>query len=105
MTKEDFINKLRHTELTRKEMSEILAVSEATISLLLSGNQEPTKQHKRILELYLGERKPFSNPKIEAVAKIMEELDPAAQEDILRIAEKEKRLAEIKEEEPERKAA
>lgn len=105
MTKEDFINKLRHTELTRKEMSEILAVSEATISLLLSGNQEPTKQHKRILELYLGERKPFSNPKIEAVAKIMEELDTAAQEDILRIAEKEKRLAELTGEEPERKAA
>ena len=104
MSKNDFINRLKNTELTRKEMAEILAVSEATISLLLSGNQEPTKQHKRILELYLGERKPFSNPKIEAVAQIMEDLDPAAQEDILRIAEKEKRLAEIKEE-PERKAA
>lgn len=104
MSKNNFINKLKNTELSRKEMAEILAVSEATISLLLSGNQEPTKQHKRILELYLGERKPFSNPKIEAVAQIMESLDPAAQEDILRIAEKEKRLAEIKEE-PERKAA
>lgn len=104
MSKKDFIKRLKSTELTRKEMAEILAVSEATISLLLSGNQEPTKQHKRILELYLGERKPFSNPKIEAVAQIMEGLDPSAQEDILRIAEKEKRLAEIKEE-PERKAA
>ena len=105
MSKDDFINKLKMTELTRKEMAEILAVSEATISLLLSGNQEPTKQHKRILELYFGERKPFVNPKIEAVAQIMEGLNPSAQEDILRIAEKEKRLAEIKEEEPERKAA
>lgn len=104
MSKDNFINKLKNTGLKQKEMAEILAVSEATISLILSGKQEPTKQHKRILELYSGERKPFSNPKIEAVAQIMEGLDPAAQEDILRIAEKEKRLAEIKEE-PERKAA
>lgn len=95
MSKDRFIEKLINTGLDRKGMAEILAVSEATVSVLLSGKQEPTKQHVRILELYIGEREPFNNPKIEAVAKIMEELDPSAQEDILRIAEKEKRLAEI----------
>ncbi|SKA25074.1 hypothetical protein SAMN02745119_03363 [Trichlorobacter thiogenes] len=59
----------------------------------------------KLMEAYFGERKPFNNPKIEAVAQIMESLDPAAQEDILRIAEKEKRLAEIGKEGELRRAA
>lgn len=105
MSKENFINRLKNTGLKQKEMANILGVSEATVSVILSGKQKPTKQHERILELYLGERRPYENPKIEAVARIMEELDPAAQEDILRIAEKEKRLQSINNGYDERKAA
>lgn len=101
----NFIEKLKSTGLKQKELAEILGVSISVISALLAGKQKPTKQHEAVYKYAFGERKPFSNPKIEAVAKIMEELDPAAQEDILRIAEKEKRLAEIKKEEPERRAA
>lgn len=59
----------------------------------------------KLMEAYFGDRKPFTNPKIEAVAQIMEGLDSAAQEDILRIAEKEKRLAEIEKNNVLRKAA
>ena len=100
----NFIEKLKSTGLKQKELAEILGVSVSVVSALLAGKQKPTKQHEAVYKYAFGERKPFSNPKIEAVAQIMEGLDPSAQEDILRIAEKEKRLAEIKEE-PERKAA
>lgn len=98
------IEKIRNCGLKQKEICEILGISDATLSGILSGKRKPTKPTLKLMEAYFGDRKPFINPKIEAVAKIMEGLDPAAQEDILRIAEKEKRLAEIKEE-PERKAA
>lgn len=105
MTEIDFKAELKATGLRQKEIAEILGVSLSTVSALLSGKQQPTKQHKIIWRMYKGERKTFSNPKIEAVAQIMEGLDPSAQEDILRIAEKEKRLAEIGKEEELRRAA
>jgi len=105
MSKEEFINKLKNTGLKQREIADILGVSEATVSMLFSGKQKPTRQHVRIIELYFGKRKKYENPKIEAVARIMEELDPAAQEDILRIAEKEKRLQSIEFDVEEKKAA
>lgn len=105
MTENNFVNEIKGTGLKQKEIAAILGVSLSTVSALLSGKQKPTKQHQIIWKLYRGERKSFENPKIEAVAKIMETLDPAAQEDILRVAEKEKLLQEILKDETERKAA
>lgn len=98
------VEKIRNCGLKQTEVSEILGISNATLSGILSGKRRPTKYIIKLMEAYFGERKTYENPKIEAVARIMEELDPAAQEDILRIAEKEKRLQSI-EREPERKAA
>lgn len=100
----DIIEKIKNSGIKQIEIAEILGISNGTLSVYLSRKQKPTRHMIKLMEAYFGERKPFSNPKIEAVAQIMEGLDPAAQEDILRIAEKEKRLAEIKEE-PERRAA
>lgn len=105
MTEDKLRNELIASGLKQKEIAEILGVSLSTVSALLSGKQKPTKQHKIIWNLYHGERQPFKNTKIEAVAQIMEELDPAAQEDILRIAEKEKQIAELKRDQQNRKAA
>ena len=105
MTEIDFKAELKATGLKQKEIAEILGVSLSTVSALLSGKQQPTKQHRIIWKMYRGERKAFKNPKIEAVAQIMETLDPGAQEDILRIAEKEKRLAEIGKEKELKEAA
>lgn len=99
------IETIKNCGLKQKEICEILGVSDATLSGILSGKRKPTKYMLKLMEAYFGERKPFSNPKIEAVAQIMEGLDPSAQEDILRIAEKEKRLAEIGKEEELRRAA
>lgn len=100
----DILNKIRNSGLKQGEIANILGVSDSIVSMYLKGTRKPTRHMLKLMEAYFGERKPYENPKIEAVARIMEELDAAAQEDILRIAEKEKRLQSI-EREPERKAA
>lgn len=89
------IEKIKKCGLKQKEIAEILGVSDATLSGILSGKRKPTKSTLKLIEAYFGERKPYINPKIEAVARIMEELDPAAQDDLLHCAEKEKRIVEM----------
>lgn len=101
----EILRKIKNSGLKQGEIAEILGVSDSIVSMYLSGSRKPTKHMLKLMEAYFGERKPYENPKIEAVARIMEELDPAAQEDILRIAEKEKRLQSIEKDIPEKKAA
>jgi predicted transcriptional regulator len=89
-----FPDKLRETGLKQKELAELLGISVSVVSQLLSGKQKPTKQHEIAFQYALGERKPYINPTIEAVAQIMEQLPPEAQAEVLKAAEKEKVFVE-----------
>lgn len=95
-SKEIFSNKLRETGLKQKELAELLGVSVSVISQLLSGKQKPTKQHEIAFKYAFGERKPYTNPTIEAVAQIIEQLPPEAQTEVLKAAEKERIIFEAR---------
>jgi len=94
MTKNIFSEKLKATGLKQKEIAERMGLSESTVSMLITGKQKPTRPHERAFELAFGERKPYINPTIEAVAQIMEQLPPEAQAEVLKAAEKEKVFVE-----------
>lgn len=93
-SKKMFPDKLRETGLKQKELAELLGISVSVVSQLLSGKQRPTKQHEIAFQYAFGERKPYINPNIEAVAQIMEQLPPGGQKEVLKAAEKEKVFVE-----------
>ncbi|MGE0156072.1 MAG: helix-turn-helix domain-containing protein [Geobacter sp.] len=93
-SKKSFADKLKETGLKQKEIAKEMDISVATVSLLMSEKQQPTKQHLRLFDLAFKNRKPYINPTIEAVAQIMEQLPPEAQAEVLKAAEKEKVFVE-----------
>ena len=94
MIKNIFSEKLKATGLKQKEIAEKMGLSESTVSMLITGKQKPTKAQERAFVLNFGERQPYTNPTIEAVAQIMEQLPPEAQAEVLKAAEKEKVFVE-----------
>ena len=90
------IENAKKTGLKQCEISEITGLSGGMISELFSGKKKPSKHIKRLFELAFGKRKPYTSPKIEAVAQIMEQLPEEAQTEVLKAAEKERIIFEAR---------
>lgn len=92
----EIIEKIKGLGLRQREIAEKTDLSIPSISDILAGKQKPRKHVIRLLEYAFGERKTFKNPNIEAVAKIMEKLTPEGQAEVLKAAEKEKIVQEVR---------
>ena len=90
----EIIKKLKQKGIKQKEVAEITGLSNSTISELFAEKNKPSRHIARLFELAFGERQPYINPTIEAVAQIMEQLPPEAQAEVLKAAEKEKVFVE-----------
>jgi len=90
----EIIKRIKDKGIKQKEVAEITGLSNSSISEIFSEKTKPTRHVIRLFEFAFGERKPYINPTIEAVAQIMEQLPPEAQAEVLKAAEKEKVFVE-----------
>jgi transcriptional regulator with XRE-family HTH domain len=83
----------------QKEVAERLGITSSHISGVLSGACEPSKTLTMLAEIIYGERKTeHPNPRIEAILKIAEGLEPDTLKSALDSIEKEKLFEEVKKE-------
>lgn len=97
---------VKNKQIKQNEIAKELGITTGYISELLRGINKPSETLIKLAEIIYGNTRPeHPNKKIQAIIKMVEDMDPETQKSALDCIEKEKWIAEIKKEKQGKQAA